>query len=61
MVEDSVPGVAAAVAAGMTPVGFVGGSVAPGRLASDLLATGARAIVADMRTLKSTITDLRGW
>ncbi|MGA7786828.1 MAG: HAD-IA family hydrolase [Xanthobacteraceae bacterium] len=61
VVEDSVPGVAAAVAAGMTPVGFVGGSVAPGRLASDLLATGARAIVADMRTLKSTITDLRGW
>lgn len=45
----------------MTPVGFVGGSVAPGKLASDLLATGARAIVADMRTLKSTITDLRGW
>lgn len=61
VVEDSAPGVAAAVAAGMTPIGFVGGSHAAGRLASDLLATGARTVIADMRALKSTITDLRGW
>jgi HAD superfamily hydrolase (TIGR01509 family) len=61
VVEDSMPGVAAAVAAGMTPIGFVGGSHAAGRLASDLLAAGARTVIADMRALKSTITDLRGW
>ncbi len=61
VVEDSAAGVSGAVAAGMTPIGFVGGSHAPGRLASDLLAAGARTVVADMRTLKSAITDLRGW
>jgi HAD superfamily hydrolase (TIGR01509 family) len=61
VVEDSAPGIAAAVAAGMKPVGFVGGSPAPGKLAAELLATGARAIVADMRALKSAIADLRGW
>ena len=61
VVEDSAPGVAAAAAAGMTPIGFVGGSHTPGKLAADLLAAGARTIVADMRALKGTITDLRGW
>jgi HAD superfamily hydrolase (TIGR01509 family) len=61
VVEDSQPGIAAAAAAGMTPIGFVGGSHAPGRLASDLMAAGARTVIADMRALKSTITDLRGW
>jgi HAD superfamily hydrolase (TIGR01509 family) len=61
VVEDSVPGIAAAAAAGMTPIGFVGGSHAPGKLAANLLATGARTIVADMRALKSAITELRGW
>lgn len=61
VVEDSAPGIAAAAAAGMKPIGFVGGSHTPGRLASELLATGACAIVADMRALKSTIADLRGW
>ncbi len=61
VVEDSAPGIAAAAAAGMEPIGFVGGSLSPGRLAAELLATGARTIVADMRALKSAITDLRGW
>jgi HAD superfamily hydrolase (TIGR01509 family) len=61
VVEDSVPGIAAAVAAGMTPIGFVGGSETPGRLAAELLARGARTVVADMRALKSAITDLRGF
>lgn len=61
VVEDSAPGVAAAVAAGMKPIGFVGGSLAPGKLASELLAVGACSIVADMRSLKSAVTDLRGW
>jgi HAD superfamily hydrolase (TIGR01509 family) len=61
VVEDSVPGVAAAVAAGMRPIGFVGGSLVPGKLAADLLAAGACSIVADMRGLKGAIADLRGW
>jgi hypothetical protein len=45
----------------MTPVGFVGSSQTPGRLATELLARGARTVIADMRGLKSAITDLRGW
>ncbi|HEX4408041.1 MAG TPA: HAD-IA family hydrolase [Xanthobacteraceae bacterium] len=61
VVEDSAPGVAAAAAAGMTPIGFVGSSHTPGSLADTLMAAGARTIVADLRRLKSTITDLRGW
>jgi HAD superfamily hydrolase (TIGR01509 family) len=61
VVEDSAPGITAAVMAGMRTIGFVGGNQAPGRLASDLAAAGARAVIADMRELKSTIIDLRGW
>ena len=61
VVEDSVPGVAASVAAGMTPIGFVGGNHAPGRLASDLVNAGARTVIADMRALKETIAEIRGW
>jgi len=61
VVEDSVPGIAAAAAAGMTPIGFVGGNPAPGKLATELIATGARAVIADMRGLKGAIADLRGW
>jgi HAD superfamily hydrolase (TIGR01509 family) len=61
VVEDSVPGIAAAAAAGMIPIGFVGGSHAPGRLAAELLTSGARGVVADMRALKTAVTDLRGW
>jgi HAD superfamily hydrolase (TIGR01509 family) len=61
VVEDSAPGIAAAAAAGMTPIGFIGANQTPGRLADELLANGARTIVADMRALKSTIADLRGW
>jgi hypothetical protein len=45
----------------MTPIDFVGGSHAPGRLAAELHAAGARSVIADMRALKSAITDLRGW
>ncbi|HTV34861.1 MAG TPA: HAD-IA family hydrolase [Xanthobacteraceae bacterium] len=60
VVEDSAAGVTAALAAGMTPIGFVGGSDAPGRLAGDLGRAGARAVIADMRALHSTIVELRG-
>ena len=61
VVEDSAVGVAAGVAAGMTAIGFVGGSHARGRLADHLRAAGARVVISDMRALKSTIIDLRGW
>ena len=61
VVEDSAVGVAAGVAAGMTVIGFVGGSHAGIQLAGHLRAAGARAIISDMRALKGTIIDLRGW
>jgi HAD superfamily hydrolase (TIGR01509 family) len=61
VIEDSVPGVAAAVAAGMTAIGFVGGNQMPGRLAGELIGAGARTVIADMRALKSTIAEIRGW
>ena len=61
VVEDSPVGVAAGVAAGMTVIGFVGGSHAGIRLAGQLRAAGARAVISDMRALKSTVIDLRGW
>jgi HAD superfamily hydrolase (TIGR01509 family) len=61
VVEDSAVGVAAGVAAGMTAVGFVGGSHAGTRLAERLHAAGARTVISDMRALKGTIINLRGW
>ena len=61
VVEDSAAGVAAAAAAQMTPIGFLGGSHAGGELARDLLAAGARTVIADMRGLKGAIIELRGW
>lgn len=61
VVEDSAVGVAAGVAAGMTAIGFIGGSHAGARLAEQLRAAGARAVISDMRALKGTIIDLRGW
>jgi HAD superfamily hydrolase (TIGR01509 family) len=61
VVEDSVAGVTAAKTAGMRPIGFVGRSHSEGRLAQDLLAVGACAVIADMRALKGAIVELRGW
>jgi HAD superfamily hydrolase (TIGR01509 family) len=61
VVEDSAVGVAAGVAAGMAVVGFVGGSHVRGRLGDRLRSAGARAVISDMRALKGTIIDLRGW
>ena len=61
VVEDSPVGVAAGVAAGMTVIGFVGGSHAGPQLGHHLRGAGARAVISDMRALKSTIIDLRGW
>ncbi|MDO9411092.1 MAG: HAD-IA family hydrolase [Pseudolabrys sp.] len=61
VVEDSGVGVAAAVAANMTVIGFVGGSHAGSQLGATLKAAGARAVISDMRALKGTVVDLRGW
>lgn len=61
VVEDSAVGVAAGVAAGMTVVGFAGGSHASSQLGDNLRNAGARTVITDMRALKSTIIDLRGW
>jgi len=61
VVEDSPAGVAAAHAAGMTPIGFVGGGHANPHLGTQLTQAGARAIVLDMRVLKSTVMALRGY
>ncbi len=61
VVEDSAVGVAAGVAAGMTAIGFAGGSHAGPRLGEQLRAAGARVVISDMRALKGTIIDLRGW
>ena len=56
-----MPGVAAAVQAGMTVIGFVGSNPTRGQLANDLIAAGARTVIADMRALKSAVADVRGW
>ncbi len=61
VVEDSPVGVVAGVAARMTVIGFVGGSHARPQLGHHLSAAGAHAVISDMRALKSTIIDLRGW
>lgn len=61
VVEDSVAGITAAKAAGMTPIGFIGSPHAGGRMVPELMAAGARTVIADMRALTSTIIELRGW
>ncbi len=61
VVEDSPVGVAAAADAGMTPIGFVGGSHVHSHLPAQLAAAGAHVVIADMRALKSTVVSLRGW
>ena len=61
VVEDSAVGVTAAVAAGMTAIGFFGGSHAGPHLGAQLMDAGARTVIGDMRALKSTIIELRGW
>jgi HAD superfamily hydrolase (TIGR01509 family) len=60
VVEDSASGVAAAHAAGMTPIGYVG-SAEDASMGANLMAAGARTLIADMRQLKSTVVALRGW
>ena len=59
--KPSAVGVAAGVAAGMTVIGFAGGSHSGGKLGLHLSAAGARTVISDMRALKGTIVDIRGW
>ncbi|MGA7486447.1 MAG: HAD family phosphatase [Xanthobacteraceae bacterium] len=61
VIEDSPAGVTAAAAAGMTSVGFVGGSHANAQLGELLMRAGAQTIVADLRHLKSAVVAIRGW
>ena len=58
VVEDSERGIAAALAAGMTPIGFAGGSHADWGSAPALLAAGAHAVIADMRALPGVLAKL---
>jgi HAD superfamily hydrolase (TIGR01509 family) len=61
VVEDSPVGVTAGVAAGMTVIGFAGASHAGSDTPDQLRAAGARDVITDLRALKRTIIDLRGW
>ena len=61
VVEDSPAGVSAAFAAGMIPIGFIGGSHTNPTLGAQLINAGARTVIADMRALKSTVVALRGY
>jgi beta-phosphoglucomutase-like phosphatase (HAD superfamily) len=51
VIEDSLPGVTAAVAAGMTVIGFVGASHCRPGDAARLAAQGAVAVIDDMAQL----------
>ena len=55
VIEDSIPGITGAVAAGMTVLGFHGGSHCRPGYADTLRATGAVAIFDDMRELPGLI------
>ena len=59
VVEDSVIGVAAAVAAGMPVVGFCGGSHCPGDHAEQLLAAGCSQVFARMSELAAHLCEAR--
>ena len=61
VIEDLPAGITAATTARMKSIGFVGGSHSGSALGQQLLAAGARTIIADMRQLKAAVTTLRGW
>jgi len=60
VIEDSVPGVTGARAAGMTVLGFHGGSHCPAGHAKALRAAGAHEIFDDMRQLPALIAQNQG-
>jgi HAD superfamily hydrolase (TIGR01509 family) len=55
VIEDSVPGIEAATAAGMTAIGFCGGSHCGPEHGVRLLAHGAALVIADMPELRAAI------
>ena len=57
VVEDSVPGVTAARAAGMRAVGFAGGGHCPPGHAGRLLEAGAERVVGHMRDLPAALPE----
>jgi len=59
VIEDSVAGVAAARAAGMPAIGFVGGGHAGPDLAGRLTEAGARRVIAHMRELPGAVAALQ--
>jgi HAD superfamily hydrolase (TIGR01509 family) len=59
VVEDSVPGVEAAVAAQMPVVGFCGGSHCPGDHAEQLIATGCSRVFTKMPDLAAFLCEKR--
>jgi HAD superfamily hydrolase (TIGR01509 family) len=60
VIEDTVPGVQAGVAAGMAVIGFAGGGHADAALADRLAAAGARTVVRSMRELPATVLRTLG-
>ena len=60
VIEDSVPGVQAAVAAGMRAIGFTGGSHCRPGHAERLRAAGAAAVAADIPSLSALISARTG-
>lgn len=58
VVEDSISGVQAGMAAGMTVLGFTGGSHCGPEHGAGLTQAGARAVFADMRGLPDVLRDL---
>jgi HAD superfamily hydrolase (TIGR01509 family) len=58
VIEDSVPGIEAAVAAGMTPIGFTGGGHCAGDHATRLACAGARQIAGSMAALGALLIRL---
>jgi HAD superfamily hydrolase (TIGR01509 family) len=58
VVEDSLPGVTAAVAAGMTAIGFVGGGHCSASRADQLRSAGAAAVIGRMPELLPTLAAL---
>jgi HAD superfamily hydrolase (TIGR01509 family) len=58
VIEDSVPGIEAATAAGMTAIGFCGGSHCGPEHGARLLARGAALVIADMRELRAAMARL---
>jgi len=59
VIEDSRSGVTAALAAGMSVIGFLGASHVPARHGEALLALGARRLVAHMEDLPGAVTELQ--